>query len=146
MCLRLSNLDDLAVQLEAIHLLDSLERRVFAVENDESLALAFQATLGNDVQYRAIVLEDFGESLLQCVDLHALLEVVNLGLSASRRAVQCECVLRAAVDLHKFYNLRLARRDLPFRLYKLTFRWALGTCWDRQDLRPGLRPPSCPPY
>jgi hypothetical protein len=60
----------LAEQFEAIHLL--------AVEDDESLALALQAALRDDVDNGAVVLENDGESLLEVVDVDALLEVVDL--------------------------------------------------------------------
>jgi hypothetical protein len=60
----------LAEQFEAIHLLGGL--------HDESLALALQAALRDDVDNGAVVLENDGESLLEVVDVDALLEVVDL--------------------------------------------------------------------
>jgi hypothetical protein len=102
-CFRLRHLQGFAIQLEAGHLLYRLQCGLFAVEHNERLALALQTTLGNNVEYGSIVLKDFGEGLLHGVDLDALLEVVHLVLSASRHGVQCECVLRSAVNSHKFY-------------------------------------------
>ena len=68
----------LAEQLEAVHLLNSIQAGLLAVEDDESLTLAPNAALRNDVDDLAIVLEDDGESLLHVVNLLALVEVVDL--------------------------------------------------------------------
>lgn len=100
---RLGHLEGFAVQLETAHFLDRFECGLLAVKHDKSLALALEAALRDNVEYRSVVLEDFGESLLHGVDLDALFEIADLVLSASRYGVQRDCVLRAVVNLHKFY-------------------------------------------
>jgi hypothetical protein len=104
MCLRPVHLQRLAVQLESAHLLDSIQRRLFAIKDDERLALALQAALRNNIQNRAVVLKDLRECLLHRVDLDALLEVVDLLQSASRHRVQCKCVLRSAINSRIYYT------------------------------------------
>lgn len=94
-CFRFRHLQRLAIQLESIHFLDCLKRRLLAVKDDKCLTLAFQTALGDDVEYGAVVLEDFGERLLHGVDLDTLLKVVHLVLSASRYDVQCRHELRS---------------------------------------------------
>jgi hypothetical protein len=86
-CFRLGYLQGLAIQLESSHLLDCLQCGLFAVKHNKRLALALQATFSNNVEYRAIVLKDFGESLLHGIDLNALFEIIDLVLLASRYGV-----------------------------------------------------------
>lgn len=76
--LRARHLQRLAVQLEPIHLLDRVERRLLTVKHHERLALALQRRLGDDVQHGAVVHEHAHERLLHRVDLDPLLEVVDL--------------------------------------------------------------------
>lgn len=78
MCLRARNLHGLAKELEAVHLLYSVQSRLLAIEDDEGLALALQAALRDNFKDRAVVLEDDIESLLEVVDVDTLLEVVDL--------------------------------------------------------------------
>jgi hypothetical protein len=138
--LRPRHLQHLAIQLEAVHFLNGLERRLFAVEDEERLALALQTALRNDVEYGAVALEDLCEGLLHRVDLYALLEVVDLGLSAcatvcnvSALCGQLTYILHSAVSTQGTYLAYFLR---------LTFRWARGT-WT--DPRPFECPPSCRP-
>jgi hypothetical protein len=81
-CLRPMHLHDLAVHLEPVHLLYRLQRGLFAVEDNERLALALQAALRDNIENRTVVLEDSSQGLLHGIDLNALLEVVDLVLSA----------------------------------------------------------------
>lgn len=103
-CFRFRHLQRLAIQLETVHFLDCLERRLLAVKDDECLTLALQAALSDNVEYRSVVLEDFGECLLHCVDLDTLFKVVHLRLSAPRYDVQCRHELRSVVNSRKFYS------------------------------------------
>ena len=68
----------LAEKLEGVHLLDGIQAGLLAVEDNEGLALALDALLRNDVDDLAVVFEDDGESLLEVVDVDALLEIVDL--------------------------------------------------------------------
>lgn len=81
-CLRPVHLHDLAVHLEPVHLLYRLQRGLFAVEDNERLALALQTALRDNIENRTVVLEDSSQGLLHGIDLNALLEVVDLVLSA----------------------------------------------------------------
>jgi hypothetical protein len=81
-CLRPVHLHDLAVHFESVHLLDRLQRSLLAVKDDERLTLALQTALRNNIENRAVVLEDSCQGLLHGIDLNALLEVVDLVLSA----------------------------------------------------------------
>jgi hypothetical protein len=103
-CFRPVHLQGLSVQLKPAHLLDRVERRLLAVKHDERLALALQAALRNNIQNRAVVLEDLCERLLHRVDLDTLLEIVDLLQSASRHRVQCECVPRSAISSRIYYT------------------------------------------
>ena len=76
--LRLLHAHHLAEELEAVHLLDGIQAGLLAVEDDESLALALETALCDDLNDLPVVLEDDGERLLQVVDLLALVEVVDL--------------------------------------------------------------------
>lgn len=76
--LRARNLHGLAVQLEAVHVLHSIERALLAVEHDKRLSLALQRTLCDYVEDGAVVLEHARERLLHGVDFDPLLEVVDL--------------------------------------------------------------------
>ena len=78
---------DLAVQLEAVHLLDGIQACLLAVEHDKRLPLPFQAVLNDDVEDGAIVLEDGGQSCLHLLILDPLLEVIDLHLLARARAM-----------------------------------------------------------
>jgi|TARA_R110002003_G_scaffold96_12_gene7498 hypothetical protein len=86
-----------AIELEPAHLLNGLQRSLFTVKDDESLALALQAALSNDVEDGAVVLKDFGKSLLHRIDLDALLKIVHLYLSAcaTGRNVGAWCALQS---------------------------------------------------
>jgi hypothetical protein len=75
---RAGDADRLAVQLEPIHILDGLERRLLAVEHDKGLPFALQAALGNHVQDRSVVRENAPQRFLEHVDGDALFEVVDL--------------------------------------------------------------------
>lgn len=68
----------LAVHFEPVHFLHRLERRLFAVKHNKRLALALQATLGNDVENRPVVLEYPREGLLQRLNLDAFFEIIDL--------------------------------------------------------------------
>jgi hypothetical protein len=81
-CLRPVHLHDLAVHFEAVHLLYRLQRSLLAVEDNERLSLPLQTALRNHIQDRAVVLKDSRQGLLHGIDLNALLEVVDLVLSA----------------------------------------------------------------
>jgi hypothetical protein len=94
MRLRARNLDRLAVQFEPAHVLDGVERALFGVEDDEGLALALERALGDDVEDRAVVLEDAREGFLHSIDLHALFEVGDLCLLGA--AVCNACATEAA--------------------------------------------------
>ena len=76
--LGLGHLHSLSVHGEAIHLLDGVQTRLLAVEDDKGLALALQAALGYDIEDRAVVLEDDDEGFLEGIYLDAFLEVIDL--------------------------------------------------------------------
>jgi hypothetical protein len=81
-CLRPVYFHDLAVHFESVHLLDRLQRSLLAVKDDERLTLALQTALRNNIENRAVVLEDSCQRLFHGIDLDALLEVIDLVLSA----------------------------------------------------------------
>jgi len=81
-CLRPVHLHDLAIHLEAVHLLYRLQRSFLAVKDNKCLALPLQTALCDNIQDRTVVLEDPCQGLLHGIDLDALLEVVDLVLSA----------------------------------------------------------------
>lgn len=81
-CLRPVHLQDLAVHLESVHLLYRLQRCLLAIENNKCLALSLQTALRDNIENRTVVLEDSCQGLLHGIDLNALLEVVDLVLSA----------------------------------------------------------------
>lgn len=80
--LRARDLHGLAEQVEAIHLIDSIQSGFLAVEDDEGLPLALQAALRDDFENGAVGLEDDVEGFLEVVDVDTLLEIVDLATLA----------------------------------------------------------------
>jgi hypothetical protein len=115
MRLRSCNLDGLAVELKPTHVLDGVERALLGVEHDEGLALALERALGDDVEDRAVVLEDAREGFFHGVDFHALFEVGDLEVLGLGAAVCNACaseVLTASRDLQLQTKVLVARRGV----------------------------------
>lgn len=68
----------LAEELETVHLIDGILRRVCTVEYDECLSFALQTLLRDNVDDGAIFLEYFAQSLNEGWYFYALLEIFDL--------------------------------------------------------------------
>jgi hypothetical protein len=68
----------LAIHRKAAHFLDCIDTALSAIEHDKCLALALQAALGDDVENRAIGLEDGGKGFFESVDSDALFKIADL--------------------------------------------------------------------
>jgi len=68
----------LVEQLEAIHLVNGILRRLDAVEDDKCLPLSLQTLFRYNVDYVAVFRKDFAQRLDQGLDLDALFEVLDV--------------------------------------------------------------------
>ena len=64
-------------KLKALHLLDRLLRTLNRIKNNESLTLSLEICLCDYIDDLAIFGEEFGQSLLELVNLDALFEVAG---------------------------------------------------------------------
>lgn len=81
------DLHGLAEQIEAVDFLCCLLRRLRGVEDDKCLAFRLQVGLGHNVDDIAKLGEELAESILQRVDLDALLEVPHVDAVTKKRLV-----------------------------------------------------------
>ena len=72
----------LAEQLESVDLVDGVLGRLDAVEDDESLSLALQARLGDNVDDGSIFFKDLAQCFDELGDLDALRQVSGLDVAA----------------------------------------------------------------
>lgn len=71
-------LHGLVEELEALDLLDGLERCLGLVEDDEGLPLRLQVGLGHDVDDVAVLGKHGRQRLLERVGFHALLQIAHV--------------------------------------------------------------------
>jgi hypothetical protein len=78
-------------QLEALHLINRLLRRLHRVKDNECLALRLQVRLCDDVDDFAIFAEELAERLFELVDFDALFEIADVDPDLSVSGERCTC-------------------------------------------------------